>query len=199
VLSLERDDILDELWADLLHVLPIESYTPQPQRAVQPEIDPAALPTSTPSPTTASRALASALARAHPLAVHARALEIFLDHVVSSVESKRCRVLLNPKFTALLSPASRTLRLALENFLQTLPVEAKASGGFQQLLQPLLFMGLRTEVVRLLLSDQTVEGPYHRRMSKLATTLPKNVRAYRHVLEQQQRGGGGHGGSGGRQ
>jgi len=122
------------------------------------------------------------LASAHPLAVQARELEIFLDYLTSEIESKRCRVLLNPKFGALLSSGSRALNIALEDFLATLPDEAKMSGGFRQLLGTLLFMGLRTERVRALLADQTLEGPYHQRLSKLAEKMPNNVRAYRHLL-----------------
>lgn len=159
ILSLQADSVLDELWDDILHVTPIETVGVKPQ---------------------------GKLAAVHELAAHARNLEIFLDYLVSEIESKRCRVLLNPKFTSLLSPNSRALRLCLERFLAELPEEAKRSGAFQQLLATLLIMGLRTEALRALVADPTLEGPYHRRMSKLALTLPNNVRAYRHVLAQHR-------------
>jgi hypothetical protein len=167
VLSLMHDDVLDELWADLLHVTPLDLLaTEQP------------------------------LAAAGAMASHARSLEIFLDNVVSEVESSRCRILLNPKFTALLSPRKRALRLALEQFLASLTDEAKASRAFAQLLDTLLFMGLRTEALRALVSDQTLEGPYHYRMAKLAYTLPDNVRSYRYVLARPRNSGGGSNGGG---
>lgn len=155
--------MLDELWEGILHVTPIDAVGARP---------------------------AGQLASCHELAAHARSLEIFLDFLVSEIESKRCRVLLNPKFTSLLSPNSRALRHSLERFLADLPTEAKMSGAFKQLLATLLIMGLRTEAVRALVADQTLEGPYHRRMSKLANSLPNNVRSYRSALTQPSRGAG---------
>ena len=97
----------------------------------------------------------------------ARRLEIFLDHVASAVESRRCRVLLNPKYASLLTPRSLALSKAVTAFLDDLPPDAIASGPFQPILRLFLRMGLRTSAMRELLGDHTLEGPYRARMEKL--------------------------------
>ena len=56
---------------------------------------------------------------------------------------------------------------ALEDFLRTLPAEAKRAGPFQPLLQMLLRMGLRTDAAQALCDDDSLEGPYRRRLGKL--------------------------------
>jgi hypothetical protein len=71
------------------------------------------------------------------VAVLARELEIFLDHVASAVEGRQCRILLNSKYTPLLSPRSFVLAAALNTFLSTLPAEAKKAGPFRQMLLPI--------------------------------------------------------------
>eukprot|EP00965_Chrysotila_dentata_P219566 6191218-Pleurochrysis_carterae.AAC.2 len=108
------------------------------------------------------------------MASRARSLEIFLDHVTSEVEKYRCRILLNPKFQALLSPRSSALKKAIFDFLNALPTEAKRSGAFQPVQNLLLDMGLRTEALRALIDDQSIEGPYRRRLSKILSEFPRS-------------------------
>lgn len=157
VLSLLHDDALDTLYQEHMHVTALDLLAP-------------------PAP--------AKLADVDPFAWHARSLEIFLDHVVSAVESRTCRILLNNKFSALLSPNTRALRACVEAFLETLPDDAKKSGAFQPILTTLLWMGLRTEAARALISDDSFEGPYYRRLSRLADSLPRHVSAYREAMHR---------------
>lgn len=136
VLSLEKDALMDDLWTNLFNVLPMEAVT---------EARPAGAPA---------------------VAWQARNLEIFLSHIVSEVEHRHCRVLLNPKFFALLSPRSQMLRESLLQFLSSLPEDAKRSGAFQPVQALLAFMGLRTSSLRDLMGDKTVEGPYRAQLSR---------------------------------
>ena len=110
------------------------------------------------------------------LAWHARSLEVFLDHVASAVENRRCRILLNPKYDALLSPQTAALRERLRAFLASLDDDSKRSGAFKQVQELLLDMGLRTEEAQRLADDPTIEGPYRRRLSKLRGQMPSHRR-----------------------
>ena len=150
VLSLQEDRLFDSLWDGLLHVSAFDRL-------------------GTPLPEGAEAGGAAAVAW------HARSLEIFLDHVASAVESQRCRILLNPKYDALLSPRSLALQACMRAFLDSLDDEAKRSGAFKQVQQLLLDMGLRTEEAQRLADDPTIEGPYRRRLSKLRAHMPSHT------------------------
>ena len=143
--------------------------------------------------------------------------------VASAVESRRCRVLLNPKYQALLSPRhhsneesafslrfsgiftprrmplltplwrndrSKALNAAIFEFLKSLPDDAKKAGPFQPVLRLLLRMGLRTRVARQLVGDDTLAGPYLRRLQKVldgplpATDAGDAPRAHPRVMSE---------------
>ena len=173
---MRQDSLFDPLWGSLLHVRPLDRLHVPPGAARRSE------GTSRAASHAASGADADAdaddeAARAPPLAArrvaqpheasaglpqrwghlrdHARRLEIFLDHLASAVESRQCRVLLNPKYEPLLSPRSLALSQALRDFLATLPADAKHAGPFQPILTLLLRMGLRTDTLRDLLGVST--------------------------------------------
>ena len=121
----------------------------------------------------------------------ARRLEIFLDHVSSAVESRRCRVLLNPKYASLLTPRSLALSKAVTSFLDDLPPDAIASGPFQPILRLFLRMGLRTSAMRELLGDHTLEGPYRARMEKLVALERRSPLEQREQKARQRTEGSG--------
>ena len=121
----------------------------------------------------------------------ARRLEIFLDHVASAVESRRCRVLLNPKYASLLTPRSLALSKAVTAFLDDLPPDAIASGPFQPILRLFLRMGLRTSAMRELLGDHTLEGPYRARMEKLVALERRSPLEQREQKARQRTEGSG--------
>ena len=52
--------------------------------------------------------------------------------------------------------------------------QSKHSGAFQQILSLLMDVGLRTEDARRLMGDQSLEGPYKRRLSKLRAQMPSH-------------------------
>lgn len=153
MLPLERDPLFDSLWERILHVTPINSL----HAPIQPEV-------GGPAPRGAKMA-----SRWTHLETHARQLEILLDHVASTVESRRCRILLNPKYKKLLSPRSTELNHAIFMFLGCLSEDVKHAGPFRPILKLLLRMGLRTDAVRQLTGDDTLEGPYRRRLQKAKT------------------------------
>jgi len=142
---LEADRMFDALWRPLLHVTPVDGLHLPPSGAAR-------------------------LTQRERLQHHARSLEIFLDHVGSAVESRRCRVLLNPKYASLLTPRSLALSKAITAFLDGLPPEAVASGPFQPILRLFLRMGLRTKAARELVGDDTLEGPYRARLAELVAS-----------------------------
>ena len=148
VLSLQEDRLFDSLWDGLLHVTPFDRIGPAPPEAVS--------------------------AGGATMAWHARSLEIFLDYLASACENHRCRILLNPKYAALLSPKSKALSERLRAFLFNLDEQSKHSGAFQQILSLLMDVGLRTEDARRLMGDQSLEGPYKRRLSKLRAQMPSH-------------------------
>ena len=76
-------------------------------------------------------------------------------------------MLLNPKYASILTPRSLALNKAIVEFLDGLPADTKRAGPFRPILNLLLSMGLRTEAVRELVGDDTLEGPYRRRLLKL--------------------------------
>ncbi|KAL1507964.1 hypothetical protein AB1Y20_007568 [Prymnesium parvum] len=151
MLPLERDPLFDSLWEQILHVTPINVLHVAPGDAA-------------PGPAPRGQEMTS---RWSHVETHARQLEILLDHVASAVESRRCRILLNPKYEKLLSPRSKELSDAIFAFLNALSEEVKHSGPFRQVLKLLLRLGLRTDTVRQLTGDDTVEGPYRQRLQKV--------------------------------
>lgn len=154
MLPLERDPLFDSLWEPILHVTPINALHAPPD--LEAPLGPA------------PRGEEMASRWSH-LETHARQLEILLDHVASAVESRRCRILLNPKYEALLSPRSKALNEAIFDFLHSLPDDVKRAGPFRPLLRLFLRMGLRTDTVRQLIGDEKLEGPYRRRLQKLVS------------------------------
>jgi hypothetical protein len=166
MLPLECDSLFDSLWtAGERPLLPVTAIS---------ELFSTAGP-SDPTPRWSHEA-----SRLSHVAVLARELEIFLDHVASAVEGRQCRILLNSKYTPLLSPRSFVLAAALNTFLSTLPAEAKKAGPFRQMLLPMLLsMGLRTQAARELCDDPRIEGPYRRRLGRLLECMEEGADARR--------------------
>ena len=205
MLPLEADAMFDALWRPMLHVTPIDAlYTIQHPSGIDAphlplgdgsaelgEAEASAPPTASEPPQQQPPPQQQQDAPSLEIESLARRLEIFLDHVSSAVESRRCRVLLNPKYASLLTPRSLALSKAVTSFLDDLPPDAIASGPFQPILRLFLRMGLRTSAMRELLGDHTLEGPYRARMEKLVALERRSPLEQREQKARQRTEGSG--------